>query len=127
MRHLLPYSSVVVAVMLAAAPAHGQHVTYRVVQPAAPLLSPLLSGSLRTQMRKLGVLPTEPLVSAPLVSDSGSARIECPMPVMRPDSTYNGAALPGAPSAPPVRPAPSRRYEMPTLAPRCTNPLGVRH
>lgn len=121
MRHLFTYFSAAMGVLLAATPVCAQTVTYRISKPAAQLLSQSQMDSLSLRVRTMGVLGTGSLVPARAIADS-AARVECPMPVMHPDSTYKGAAL----NAPRTPVTPNGGYGMPTAVPTCTNPYNSR-
>lgn len=121
MKHLFTYFSAAMGVLLVATAVHAQTVTYRDAKPAAPLLSQAQMDSLSLRVRTLGMLGTGSLISARVIADSAT-RVECPMPVMHPDSTYKGAAL----NAPRTPVTPNGGHGMPTAVPTCTNPYNSR-
>jgi hypothetical protein len=104
------------SVTLLAAPAGAQRASDRLASPSIGLLPTPMSDSAAARMRAFGLLPKLPLVvDRGALVDSARARIECPMPVLRPDSTKQLSAV----KAEPLRSS----DRMPTIASACTNPL----
>ena len=116
MRHNVLVALPLALVMFVVLPARAQNTAYRAASPRAGLLPPVMSDSLATRVRALGLLPSLSLpMERAVTADTTSALSACPMPLQRPDSSRHFAALS-------IATWPSSDH-MPTQASSCVNPL----
>lgn len=102
--------------LMSSAPLSAQRVTYRTPSPEAGLLAPLISDSLSSRLRALGLLLSPSLLTDRVgFVETRPGGLECPMPILSPDSAKRFAGLPSEPLRSGDR--------MPTHASSCTNPL----
>ena len=116
MRHNVLVALTLALVTFAVVPASAQSTAYRAASGRAGVLPPLISDSLATRVRALGLLPSMSLpMERAVFADTTRAIAACPMPLLRPDSSRHFAALP-------IATWPSSDH-MPTQASACVNPL----
>jgi hypothetical protein len=116
MRHEVLFAVPLVVGLMAAAPMRAQRVTSPRASPATGVLAPLTSDSVSSRMLALGLLlsPSLPTARAAL-GETTQGSLECPMPILRPDSAKRLSGLRGEPLHSSDR--------MPTRVSPCVNPL----
>ena len=116
MRHRVLFAISLTFALTAANPVSAQRVTSFAAKPSAGQLTSLVSDSLYSRMRALGLLPRPSLAPDRVTTlDTIRGRPDCPMPILHPDSTRRFAATAGQPLHSADR--------MPTQPSMCTNSL----
>jgi hypothetical protein len=122
MRQEVPLAVCLTVVLAAASPVRAQGVTSRPAIPAESQAPPT-SDSLAARMRALGRLSRLSFGMDTVVVNSMHGTPECPMPILRPDSTRQFAAVTGQPLRSGRMPTWTTADRMPTWTSVCTNPL----